>query len=372
LSKGGQLVKISQTDLAKFGDWYNKARTPLDKAQSIDEVKEIKNRAEAVRIYALKAGDKKLREDAAEVGLRADFLGKELAKKMREHGELAKQGNRKEYRKGTHVGTFLKDIGLSRKQSSKWHQLDPVTKAEFEQAIKKVREKDELTKAAVIREVVKVPARAAKQQKIADEAKAGGQALPTGTLFPVILCDCPWEYDFSETQARMLENHYPPQTLDYLCAGIFDEPDGTQRDIRTLFAEDAVIFFWATAPKLREGLRVLKSWGFQYKTQAVWDKEKIGMGYWFRGQHEILCVGTQGNIPVPLEGDRVSSVIREARTSHSKKPIRVYEIIEKYYPHLPKLELFSRSDRPGWTAWGDQLNMAALTNESEQAPVRTQ
>jgi hypothetical protein len=89
LSEGGQLVKISQTDLAKFGDWYNKARTALDKAQSIDEVKEIKNIAEAVRIYALKAGDKKLREDAVEVGLRADFLGKELAKKMREHGELA-------------------------------------------------------------------------------------------------------------------------------------------------------------------------------------------------------------------------------------------------------------------------------------------
>lgn len=52
--------------------------------------------------------------------------------------------------------------------------------------------------------------------------------------------------------------------------------------------DNAVLYLWATAPKLLEALEVMRAWGFKYKTQAVWDKSWVGMGYWFRGQHEIL------------------------------------------------------------------------------------
>jgi len=59
----------------------------------------------------------------------------------------------------------------------------------------------------------------------------------------------------------------------------------TLEDIKSLefkTAPNAVLFLWATAPKLVEALDVMKIWGFSYKTNAVWDKEMIGMGYWFR------------------------------------------------------------------------------------------
>ena len=79
--------------------------------------------------------------------------------------------------------------------------------------------------------------------------------------------------------------------------------------------------------------------GFSYRTCAVWDKEIIGMGYYFRQQHELLLVATRGNVPTPLPGDRVSSVIRSRRELHSKKPECVYKIIEAMYPSLPKLEM---------------------------------
>jgi len=65
----------------------------------------------------------------------------------------------------------------------------------------------------------------------------------------------------------------------------------------------------------------------------VWDKELIGMGYYFRIQHELLLIGTKGNFSPPEPEARVSSVIRERRTEHSRKPDVVYEIIERMYPN---------------------------------------
>ena len=117
-------------------------------------------------------------------------------------------------------------------------------------------------------------------------------------------------------------------------------------------AEDCVLFLWATAPKLPEALHVMGAWGFQYRTSAVWDKCKIGMGYWFRGQHELLLLGTRGSPDAP-EG--FESVIQEPRRGHSRKPVAAYELIERAYPQASRLELFARQLRPGWMAWGDEI-----------------
>ncbi len=162
--------------------------------------------------------------------------------------------------------------------------------------------------------------------------------------FAVIYADPPWAYDSSESDMRVIENHYPTMSLDDIRA----------LDVENVAHDDAVLFLWTTSPKLREAFDVLKSWGFDYRTCAVWDKEKIGMGYYFRQQHEILLVATRGKIPAPAAEARPSSVIRSPREEHSRKPEIVYEIIEKMYPQLPKIELFARNERQGWSRWGNQ------------------
>lgn len=43
---------------------------------------------------------------------------------------------------------------------------------------------------------------------------------------------------------------------------------------------------------------------------------------------------------------------------HSRKPDEAYELIERIYPELPKIELFARQARPGWAAWGNQAPCA--------------
>jgi N6-adenosine-specific RNA methylase IME4 len=158
--------------------------------------------------------------------------------------------------------------------------------------------------------------------------------------FEIVLADPPWRYDFSETKCRKIENNYPTATIEDICK---HAPKTT---------ENAILFLWATAPKLREAMQVVDAWGFEYKTHAIWDKCKIGMGYWFRGQHELLIVATKGNASPPIAENRVSSIFKEARGEHSKKPDCVYEWIESAFVSYKKLEMYARSNRPGWKSWG--------------------
>jgi N6-adenosine-specific RNA methylase IME4 len=168
--------------------------------------------------------------------------------------------------------------------------------------------------------------------------------LPEGK-YNVILADPPWRYNFSNSDNRKIENHYPTMIIEEI------------KKLEIPSADNTVLFLWATAPKLIEGIEVLQAWGFEYKTCAIWDKEIIGMGYWFRGQHELLLVGTKGEYSPPEAKNRFSSVIKEKRDKHSKKPEIVYEIIEKMFPNGKYLELFARNKfNDKWSVWGNQYN----------------
>lgn len=162
--------------------------------------------------------------------------------------------------------------------------------------------------------------------------------------YNVIYADPPWKYDFSKTSNRDIENQYPTMDVKDIC------------DFKIPADDDSILFLWATAPKLREALEVMEFWGFEYKTHAVWDKEMIGMGYYFRGQHELLLIGIKGKVSPPDPSNRYASVIRQKRTKHSKKPDCVYKLIEKMYPHGVYLEMFARNIHSElWDVWGNEI-----------------
>ena len=165
-----------------------------------------------------------------------------------------------------------------------------------------------------------------------------------GQKYDVVYADPPWRYDFSATNSREIENQYPTMTLAEICG----------MKVAKVAADDAVLFLWATSPKIREALKVIEAWGFEYKTCAVWDKQKIGMGYYFRQRHELLLVATRGNPGVPEPENRPGSVIESPRSEHSAKPEIVYGLLERMYPTAKRIELFSRTPQGGWDAWGDQ------------------
>jgi len=99
----------------------------------------------------------------------------------------------------------------------------------------------------------------------------------------------------------------------------------------------------------------MEAWGFQYKTSAIWDKIKMGMGYWFRSQHELLLVGVKGKFSPPEPQNRPRSIHCEERTQHSRKPDRYYQVIESMFPHAKYLELFARHRyNEKWAIYGNQ------------------
>lgn len=167
-------------------------------------------------------------------------------------------------------------------------------------------------------------------------------ALGSVGRYAVIYADPPWQYDFAETDNRAIENQYPTMELTEICA----------LPVREIAYDDSILFLWATSPKLQEAFAVIEAWGFQYRTSLVWVKDKIGMGYLARGQHEILLVAKRGSLPAPEAATRPASVIHAPRTTHSTKPSEFYAIIERMYPGIPRVELFSRAYREGWMSWG--------------------
>ena len=161
--------------------------------------------------------------------------------------------------------------------------------------------------------------------------------------YQVIYADPPWRYDFSKDNADKIEKHYPTMDIEDI------------KGLKIPSDDNAVLYLWATAPKLLEALSVMKAWGFKYKTQAVWDKTWIGMGYWFRGQHEILLVGVKGKFSPPISDNRVSSVYVEKKSKHSKKPEYFRIMIENSFKDFDKLELFCRYPKEGWDVWGNEI-----------------
>jgi N6-adenosine-specific RNA methylase IME4/ParB-like chromosome segregation protein Spo0J len=173
--------------------------------------------------------------------------------------------------------------------------------------------------------------------------------FPSDRRYAVLYADPPWHFEMYNEESgieRAAGNHYPTMSLDEICA----------MQILNLASPDAALFMWTTAPHLRESFDVLAAWGFEYKTNIVWVKDKIGLGYFVRNQHELLLVATRGDMPSPSPANRPPSVISAPRREHSRKPDKAYALIEAMYPALPKVELFARQRRPGWDVWGHETD----------------
>ena len=144
---------------------------------------------------------------------------------------------------------------------------------------------------------------------------------------------------------RAADNHYPTQTLDGIKALDRFLVDCSQGLCPVSLADQ---------PHVYQAMEVMAAWGFTYKSSLVWVKDRIGTGYWSRNKHELLLVGTRGHVPAPAMGTQWPSVIEAPVGRHSEKPSVAYELIEAYFPTLPKIELHARGivARTGWVMWG--------------------
>ncbi|HJJ04785.1 MAG TPA: MT-A70 family methyltransferase [Clostridiaceae bacterium] len=175
----------------------------------------------------------------------------------------------------------------------------------------------------------------------------------TDKKYNIIYADPPWKYKVWNENGRTAGRHYPTMAIE----DIIKMKDTIQR----ISDENCILFLWVTFPCLLDGLRLIKEWGFTYKTCGFnWVKRNkksnswfFGMGYWTRANSELCLIATKGNIKRISKS--VFQIVDTHIEEHSKKPDEVRKRIVELVGDLPRIELFARQTAEGWDSWGNEL-----------------
>lgn len=168
--------------------------------------------------------------------------------------------------------------------------------------------------------------------------------------YKIIYADPPWGYVQKKVRGGAAR-HYPTMGIEDICA----------LPVPQIADDDCVLFLWTTFPQIAAALKLIKAWGFSYKTVAfVWLKQNkkshtwfFGLGFWTRGNAEICLLATKGH--PKRQSSRVHQFIISPIEQHSKKPDETREKIVELMGDLPRIELFARQHTPGWDAWGNEI-----------------
>lgn len=179
-----------------------------------------------------------------------------------------------------------------------------------------------------------------------------------GRTFRTIYADPPWQ--FQNRTGKVAPEH---KRLSRYSTMAFDEIKAIP--VGRAAAPKSHLYLWVPNALLPEGLAVMSAWGFEYKTNIVWEKVRRdgqpdgrGVGFYFRNVTEILLFGIRGkdNRTLPPARSQVN-ILRSVKREHSRKPDEMVDLIEACSPG-PYLEMFARGDREGWAMWGNEANSA--------------
>jgi len=175
--------------------------------------------------------------------------------------------------------------------------------------------------------------------------------------YKIIYADPPWSFNDKLNEGRRLK--YDVLPTNEIC----------ELPVNELADEDCILFIWASFAMLEDVLRVIKAWGFQYKTLGfIWIKQYDngkfckGMGVWTRSNSEPCFIAVKGK---PERYDKgISQIIQAKQREHSRKPDVIRHKIIELCGDLPRIELFARTKVHGWDVWG---NDPKLENEPLEA-----
>ncbi len=184
--------------------------------------------------------------------------------------------------------------------------------------------------------------------------------------YQIIYADPPWSYKvWSEDKKAAkgcAKRHYDTMDIDDICA----------LPVQDIADKDCKLFLWATPPCLQEAMRVMASWGFQYKTIAFsWVKLNktgqansmfftpadmfYGIGHWTASNTEIVLAGLKPGGCLNRQRKDIGQVVLAPRRKHGQKPDIIREYIASLCGDVPRIELFARERTPGWDVWGNEV-----------------
>ena len=343
---------------------YEQACRALTEAKSVDEVKDIRDKAIAMSAYARQAKIRDLESDAVEIRIRAERrLGQMLVHQKATVG--LNEGGRPSKTPAEAEGVLrgsLKDSGIDYKLSSRSQKLAQISDERFEQFVGDTRDAVNRAVKTAVRGLEIESEGEAYTEQLGDGCTVEDleSLINAGKKYSVIYADPPWSFNVysGKVKIRSADRHYDTQSLDDIKA----------MPVAELAADDCALMMWAVMPELPGALEVIKAWGFTYKTVAfTWVKENRsgnglfwGMGYWTRANAEVCLLATKG-APKRQAMD-VHQIIMSPVSEHSRKPDEAQVRIERLLPG-PYLELYGRRPTPGWTVWGNQISRNLFQQE---------
>jgi len=305
---------------------WNAARQALAEASTVDELKDIRDRAEAIRAYAQQRGEAHpMLCDIAEIKLRAERrLGELLAETVRP-GRPAKT---------SHDERFLPD-GVSWMQSHRWQKVAIVPEEAFERYLAEARDdgQDEPTSAGLYRLA----------QKRLQKPRSVDYPPPEGK-YRCIVVDPPWPIQKILRQQRPMQDEldYAVKSLDEIAA----------LSISELAAEDGChVYLWTTHKFLPVAFEIFKTWGVRYECLLTWVKPTGMTPFSWMYNTEHVLFGRVGHLSLVRLGLKLS--FEASVTGHSEKPEIFYERVRQASP-VPRLEMFARQPHEGFVAWGNE------------------
>jgi N6-adenosine-specific RNA methylase IME4 len=171
-------------------------------------------------------------------------------------------------------------------------------------------------------------------------------------MYRMIMADPPWLERGAGQCKRGADRHYDLMKTDDIIDLMRDADKWNP-------AEDCHLWLWVTNNFLPDGLRMMDALGFRYVTNLAWIKDRMGLGQYLRGQHELCLFGVRGSAMMPDKRNVPSAVFFCPKGEHSRKPEYVVSFLERVSPG-PRLEMFARAPRDGWDVWGNQTDKYEL------------
>jgi N6-adenosine-specific RNA methylase IME4 len=326
-----------ETALKKELVYLDAIRQAIQKAATVDQAKGIRDKAEALRIYAKQSGQSlEVQNRCAEIKLRAERRAGAILSDM----EKNKGARGKGVRFHDESAPTLADLGITQAQSHRWQKIAGIPFRDFETFIAGTKQRGkELTSVSVLRlaNELKRPPRPGRKGADIDDRLAH-VALPTGELFSTLVIDPPWD------------------ELGRRAEALWDLP------IPAICAKNAHVYLCVTNKNLEQGFELLRLWGLRYASCLTWCKSSSEEGPYYQSSTEHILFGVRGNLE--LTRNDVGTWFQWPWGSiHSEKPDRLYELVMSCSPG-PYAVLFSRKHRPGWT--GLRLDLKTVVSRRHQ------
>lgn len=340
---------------------YDAACRALAVARSVDEVKDLRDKAIAMAAYARQARNHDLEADAVEIRMRATRRLDQLRQAQKESVGLnrgAAGGGEKAGPRGLLVNPrdlrpTLASQGIDKNLANQARVLGAIDDATFEHKVLEAR----ASAARVFRRAVREAEIAQEREERRARTALGGSVadlhalIASGFRAGVIGIDPPWPFEtFSQRARGGVWEHYETMPLGAIKA----------LPVAQLAAKDCALFLWCNWPNMLMWREVIEAWDFTYSGLGFdWIKLNPsgkglhwGNGYGTRANPEP-CLWAKRGEPLRLD-EGVHSVIMAPVGAHSEKPDEAYRRMQRLYG-APYLELFARKPRDGWKTWGNEI-----------------